>query len=144
MDQLKIGSFIKERRKSKNMTQKELGDIIGVSDKTISKWENGNSMPDISLFDELCHSLDINVNELISGEILPPDDYSIKAEANLMELLNEKKATGKQTVILSILGGLLVIGGLLMLFINLFGYASIQWTSIYVDGISFFIILLFL
>lgn len=66
MSQNKIGEFIQQSRKAKGLTQKDLGDRIGVSDKTISKWENGNSVPDTSILNELCASLDINVNELFS------------------------------------------------------------------------------
>ena len=63
MSQNKIGEFIQQSRKAKGLTQKDLGDQIGVSDKTISKWENGNSVPDTSILNELCASLDINVKD---------------------------------------------------------------------------------
>ncbi|MBR1770467.1 MAG: helix-turn-helix transcriptional regulator [Lachnospiraceae bacterium] len=70
MNQKRIGQYIQQLRKANKMTQKELADRIGVSDKTVSKWENGNSMPDISLFSELCCVLNTNINELLSGEPL--------------------------------------------------------------------------
>ena len=70
MNQERTGKFISELRKQKGMTQKELAEQIGVSDKTISKWECGNSIPDISYLDALCNSLDVSVNELLSGERL--------------------------------------------------------------------------
>ena len=84
MSQNNIGEFIQQSRKAKGFTQKDLGDRIGVSDKTISKWENGNSIPDTSILNELCATLDINVNELLSGEKLTPEIYSMKAEENMM------------------------------------------------------------
>lgn len=70
MDQKKIGNFIAKLRKEKGMTQRELADILCVSDKTVSKWECGNSLPEITLLGTLCEALDSNVNELLSGEKL--------------------------------------------------------------------------
>lgn len=91
MSQNNIGEFIQQSRKAKGFTQKDLGDRIGVSDKTISKWENGNSIPDTSILNELCATLDINVNELLSGEKLTPEIYSMKAEENMMNLLEDNQ-----------------------------------------------------
>ena len=68
MDQIKIGKFIAEMRKEQNMTQKQLAELLNISDKTISKWECGKGMPDNSILLELCEALHINVNELLSGE----------------------------------------------------------------------------
>ena len=68
MDQTRIGTFIAVLRKEKGLTQKELAEQIGISDKTVSKWETGNGMPDIAYLSPLCEVLDINVNELLSGE----------------------------------------------------------------------------
>ena len=75
MDQIKIGKFIAEERKRKNYTQKVLAEILGISDKTISKWERGNGFPEISLLLPLCNELEITVNELLSGERLQEVDY---------------------------------------------------------------------
>ena len=80
MNQIKIGNFIAEVRKQQNMTQRELAEKIGVSDKTISKWETGKSMPELGYLQQLCETLQINVNELLSGERLSGDDYPRKAE----------------------------------------------------------------
>ena len=68
MDQIKIGGFIAEERKRKGYTQKILSEKLGISDKTISKWERGNGFPEVSLLIPLCSELDITVNELLSGE----------------------------------------------------------------------------
>ena len=89
MDQIKTGRFIADLRKEKGMTQKELADAIGVSDKAISKWECGNGMPELSMLIPLCELLQINVNELLSGERLSHDNYSQKAEENIMNLMEE-------------------------------------------------------
>lgn len=96
MDQVKIGSFIAQIRKEKGMTQKELAGAIGVSDKTVSKWECGNGMPELSMLMPLCELLKVNVNELLSGERLSHDNYSRKAEENIMSLMQEKEDSKKQ------------------------------------------------
>ncbi|HAB66487.1 MAG TPA: hypothetical protein DCE23_03870 [Firmicutes bacterium] len=69
MDQVKIGKFILKLRKEKRMTQLELADKIGVTDRTISKWENGKGMPDLSLMQPLCNELGITINDLLNGEV---------------------------------------------------------------------------
>ena len=73
MDQVKIGRFIAELRKEKSLTQRELAELMGVSDRTVSKWECGNGMPEMSMLMPLCQALQINVNELLSGERLSDD-----------------------------------------------------------------------
>lgn len=73
MDQIKIGQFIAQLRKSKNMTQAQMAEKLGVSNKSVSRWETGKNMPDVSLFIPICNLLDISVNELIIGEIIKED-----------------------------------------------------------------------
>ena len=68
MDNKKIGKFIAECRKEKKLTQSNLAEILNVSDKSISRWENGINMPDYSIIDELCNALGITINELLNGE----------------------------------------------------------------------------
>ena len=92
MEQEKIGKFILEIRKQKGLPQKELAEKIGVSDKTISKWECGNSIPDTTYLESLCNSLDISVNELLSGQCLSDESYSEKAEENIMALMKENES----------------------------------------------------
>lgn len=67
MEQTKVGKFIAECRKNKNMTQAELAEKLNITDRAISKWETGKGMPDSSIMLELCNELDISVNELLSG-----------------------------------------------------------------------------
>ena len=86
MDQIKIGKFIAERRKSKNLTQFQLAEKLNITDRAISKWENGRSMPDSSIMLDLCKELEISVNELLSGEMIDMKDYDKKAEENLYNL----------------------------------------------------------
>lgn len=90
MDQIKIGRFIAKMRKNQSYTQRQLADILGISDKTISKWETGSGLPEVSLMMPLCDALHINVNELLSGECLTDADYKKKAEENMMDLVKER------------------------------------------------------
>jgi len=117
MDQKKIGKFISEMRKQRGMTQKELAEKIGVSDKTISKWECGNSIPDFCYFELLCSALDISVNELLSGEQLSEESYSEKAEENMIALMKENRTNKRESVIQIGMGILLAVGsvGILMM-----------------------------
>ena len=102
MDQIKIGRFIAEERKRKNYTQRELADILGISDKTISKWERGNGFPETSLLLPLCNELEISVNELLSGQRLAEADYKRKTEEIIMDLVKEREEN-KRKVILSVI-----------------------------------------
>jgi transcriptional regulator with XRE-family HTH domain len=114
MNQDMVGAFMQSLRKEQGMTQKDLAERIGVSDKTISKWENGNSMPDTSILLSLCKELDISVNELLACEKIPPEEYSKKAEVNMMKLIREnqeQRRNGRAQVIL----GCLVLIALIVL-----------------------------
>lgn len=97
MDQKKIGEFLSALRKGKGMTQQQLADAIGVSSKTISKWECGKGMPELVLLVPLCHVLQISVNEFLSGEHLLENDYTERAETNMMTLLQETENSKKKS-----------------------------------------------
>lgn len=96
MDQIKIGQFISQMRKEKGLTQRQLADELLISDRTVSKWETGKGMPDVSLMMPLCEILGINVNELLSGEKLSDEEYRQKAEENIVNILGEKKTNIKR------------------------------------------------
>lgn len=102
MDQIKIGKFIAQLRKEKNLTQRELAEKLLISDKTISKWECGNGFPEISLVMPLCEVLGITVNELLSAQKLTSSEYQQKAEENIIELMNKRKENVKKIIIASI------------------------------------------
>lgn len=104
MDLIKIGKFIAQLRKGKGLTQVQLADMIGVSDKTISKWERGNGLPDVSLMLPLCGALEINVNELLTGERLIDADYKKKAEDNMMSLIKEREENKKKMAYSAVTG----------------------------------------
>ena len=101
MNQEKIGKFIKTLRKEKKLTQNELATKLGVTDKSISNWENGKNMPDLSLFKPLCEILGITINDLISGEKLNKDNYQEKFEENIINTIDytNKKVTNKNKII---------------------------------------------
>ena len=111
LNQEKIGKFIAERRRAQDLTQKQLAEQLNVSDKAVSKWETGRSMPDNSILFELCQVLDINVNELLSGEKLSDDSYHGKAEENMMTLMKEKQSSGRINAVAGLILGVLFILG---------------------------------
>jgi transcriptional regulator with XRE-family HTH domain len=96
IDQKKTGLFISDIRKEKGLTQKQLAEEIGVSDKAISRWETGRGMPDTSIMPDLCKVLDISINELLSGQRLSSMDYNGKAEENMVELIKTNEAVKRQ------------------------------------------------
>ena len=88
MNQEKIGRFIAELRKEKKMTQIDLANKLGITDRAISKWENGRGMPDLSLLAPLCEILDVSINELLSGARLDKKDYQEKLEENIINTID--------------------------------------------------------
>ena len=90
MNQVKIGKFISELRKEKDLTQKDLAEKLNVTDRAISKWENGRGLPDVSLLRKLSEELDVSINELLSGERLEENNKDKKVEENFYEAVNSK------------------------------------------------------
>ena len=100
MDQEKVGRFIAECRKGKGLTQAQVAEQFGISNRAVSKWENGKSLPDASIMLDLCELLGITANELLSGErIVGMENYQKKSEDNLLELQTQLKAYKKRIVI---------------------------------------------
>ena len=97
MDQIKIGEFITKLRKEKNMTQKELAEKLNITDRAISNWENGRRMPDVSLLKPLCESLNITVNELLSGERIPEKKIKKASDELLIKTLKKTKKVKKKS-----------------------------------------------
>ena len=89
MDQIKIGKFIAECRKKNNLTQMQLAEKLNITDRAISKWENGKSMPDTGVMLDLCNELKISVNELLSGEMIDMEDKNKKQEQILLDMAKE-------------------------------------------------------
>lgn len=99
MNQGKIGRFIAECRKNEKMTQKELAEKLGVTDKSVSKWERGICMPDISLFTDLCNILKITLNDLFAGEKIKEERFKQVADNNLLIALENSTFTLKDKII---------------------------------------------
>lgn len=130
MDQKKIGDFIAQCRKEKKMTQSELAERLGVTNRSISNWENARCMPDLSLFKPLCDILDIKVGELLEGEKIKPEDYPKKGEINIIKTIDyscEKieKSEKKMGITIGIIGLVLVIAALCVV------PSESSWSSIY-------------
>ena len=99
MDQVKVGKFIAECRKNKNMTQAELAEKLNITDRAISKWETGKGMPDSSIMLELCNELDISVNELLSGEMIEMKNYNERAEELLIKMTKKEEIINKKLLV---------------------------------------------
>ena len=100
MDQIKIGKFIAECRKKQKLTQLQLADKLGITDKAVSKWERGIAMPDSSVMLDLCQILKITVNDLLSGEVILMENYNKEMENKLLEMVKEKEQKDRQLLTL--------------------------------------------
>lgn len=130
MNQEKIGKFIASCRKQKNITQQELAEKLGVSDRTIGNWENGRNMPDLSLFKPLCKELDISLNDFLSGEKVAEKEYQERLEENIINTIDytNKKIENRNNYI----GLILIIFGVIIAItaVAIFPSES-SWGSIY-------------
>lgn len=139
MDQIKIGKFIAERRKIKGYTQRQLADILRISDKTISKWERGNGFPEVSLLLPLCEELGISVNELLTGERVSADDYRKKAEETMVNLVKEAQESKKKIILSAMVAGLVIIAAVPLFLIA--GILAMEtWLRFVLMGIGFLVI----
>ena len=114
MDQIKIGKFIAECRKKANLTQMQLAEKLDITDRAVSKWENGKAMPDSSIMLELCDVLKISVNDLLSGEVVMVENYNEEMENKLLELVKEKEANDRRLLSLEWVVGILSVVVLLI------------------------------
>lgn len=130
MNQEKIGKFIAECRRQRKLTQSELGERLGVTEKSISNWENGRNMPDLSLFKPLCEELNISLNDLMSGEKVKEKEYRDKLEENIINTIDysNKKIESRNIFI----GLILIVFGVLISItaVGIFPSES-SWGSIY-------------
>ena len=108
MNQIKIGKFIAKCRKRNNLTQMQLAEKLNITDRAISKWENGKAMPDSSIMLDLCNELKISVNELLSGEVLEMNNYNERIEQNLFEMIKQKEESDKRLLSIEIAIGVLI------------------------------------
>lgn len=139
MDQVKIGRFIQTMRKEKNYTQREVAEKLNISDKTVSKWETGNGLPDVSIMLSLCDILGISVNELLSGERLDEKQYHKRAEENIMNLIQEKNEAKKKIIIETVVAVITILAGVTI--ILLAGLLEMQvWLRCVLIGIALVVI----
>lgn len=128
MNQEKIGRFIASCRKEQGLTQAVLAERIGITDRAVSKWETGRSLPDASIMPELCEILKININELFSGERLAMDQYKEMAEQHLLEMRKQEELTNKKLLSLeTVIGYSSSISFLLMIFAASFAVTITWW-----------------
>lgn len=106
MDQIKIGKFIAECRKRADLAQIQLAEKLGITDRAVSKWETGKSLPDSSIMLELCDILGITVNDLLSGEVVTMDSYNKNLENNLLEMIEQKQQADKRLLALEVFVGI--------------------------------------
>ena len=130
MNQEKIGKFIAECRRQRKMTQSELGEKLGVTEKSISNWENGRNMPDLSLFKPLCEELNISLNDLMSGEKVKEKEYRDKLEENIINTIDySNKKIESRNIFIGLI--LIVFGALISITaVGIFPSES-SWGSIY-------------
>ena len=118
MDLIKIGKHIAEKRKALGITQKQLAEKLGVSDKSVSKWERGVCLPDVSIYSDLCSALGISLNEFLAGEEIESENLAQKSEENLfgVEIRSKQKQRRLKAVICVLI--IVVIGCIWMLSVH--------------------------
>ena len=126
MDQIKIGKFIAERREKLNLTQMQLAEKLNITDRAISKWETGKSLPDSSIMPELCGILQITINDLLSGEVVTLDNYNKELENNLLEMIKQKELSDKRLLSAEVLIG---ITATVILFVLILLAAVVQMSN---------------
>ena len=141
MNQIKIGKFIQEKRKEKHITQQELAEILNITDRAISKWENGICMPDVGTIPELCKILDITINDLFSGEVVNMRNFEKKLEENLLEMTRQKEEKDRQLlsleVFIGVISSVILIGSVLL--VPFLESQGLQATIIIISSIIFII-----
>ena len=135
MDQVKIGKFIAECRRKTNLTQMQLAEKLNITDRAISKWETGKSLPDSSIMLELCDVLGISVNDLLCGEVVTMDNYNKELENNLLEMMKQKEQADKRLLAAEVFIGItatVVLFALVMIaaFVQMEGWLRVALISL--------------
>lgn len=136
-----IGDNIKFYRKKNQLTQDDIAEACNVTRQAVSKWENGNGFPEVSLLLPLCNELEITVNELLSGERVSEEDYLKKAEENMVNLVKEAQES-KKKIIMSAMVSVLVIVAAVPLFVVAGMFEMQVWTRVLLMGIGFVIMVM--
>ena len=137
MDQIKIGKFISEKRKEKNITQSKLAEMLYITDRAVSKWERGMCLPDAGTMPELCKILDISINDLFSGEIVDMKNNEKVLEEHLLEMTKLKEEKDRQLLHMEVVIGIITV----ILFLTIILVASLiqmdDWVRFLLIGIDF-------
>ena len=147
MDQIKIGKFISEKRKEKNITQSELAEKLYITDRAVSKWERGICFPDAGNIQDLCKILDISINDLFSGEMVDMKNNEKILEEHLLEMTRLKEEKDRQLLRLEyVIGSIILIFFLTIVFVSAYLEMApiIRITLITIDFITFLIACLFM
>lgn len=121
MNQVKIGKFIASKRKEQGLTQLQLAEKLGITDRAVSKWETGKSLPDASLMPELCKLLKITINDLLCGEVVSVENYNEKAEKALLEMVKKEEMQNKKLMMYeNVIGFGSTISFLIQVFVAVF------------------------
>ena len=130
MDQIKIGKFISERRRAAGLTQLQLAEMIGITDRAVSKWETGRALPDSSIMLELCEILKITVNDLLSGEVIKVDNYKMETEKQLLNMVKEKEESDRRLLKMEIIMGIATIITFLAACLFVSVYPLKEWVAV--------------
>ncbi len=140
MDLIKIGKFIADCRKKQNLTQEQLAEKLYITDRAISKWERGLSLPDADKILDLCNILDINVNELLNGERIDMKEYNKKTEELLIEMSRQEEIKNKELLFsmwIILIVSVLFYVGIILLAVNTLEEGVLLGTIICVSTIIF-------
>ncbi len=137
MNQVKIGKFIAECRKKCGLTQVQLAEKLNITDRAVSKWENGKSLPDSSIMLDLCELLNISVNDLLSGEVVTVNNYDENLEKNLIKMVKEKEKADERLLSIEIVMGIVgVILCLALIFVACY-VPMVSWLKIVLGSTGF-------
>ena len=142
MDQIKIGKFISECRKKVNLTQMQLAEKLNITDRAISKWETGKSIPDSSIMLELCDILKITVNDLLSGEVVTMERYDKEMENNLLEMVKQKEEADRRLLNLEIVLGIVAVLPLIAAIVIVNIVPMAEWKGVLLVGLCLLPLLL--
>lgn len=138
MNQEEIGRFIAKCRKGKNLTQAQLAEKLNITDRAVSKWETGKSMPDSSIMLEVCEILGVTVNELLSGEKIDMENLEKKADENLIALKRKDENNIRKNVVISIIFSTTLLIGLIVCAIcDIAISGNLTWSLIPISSIIF-------
>lgn len=138
MDQTRIGKFIAQRRKGQNMTQAQLAEKLGITDRAVSKWETGKSLPDASIMLALCALLHITVNDLLCGEVVSMENYNEETEKNLIEMLGQKEEADKRLLKAEIVIGVISLSFAAAMFAIAYLIEMKTQVQFFIIGVGFF------